>query len=96
MKRIEIVGNRSVQEELFELLERGRAATHYTLVPEVHGAGNSDPKQGDSTWPEYNFLLIVYCDDAEADRIAEAVRELKKIFPDEGVKLFEVDARLVV
>jgi len=96
MKRLEIIANRSVQEELFDLLARSNAGSHYTLVPQVHGAGSSEPKQGDSVWPEYNFLLVVYCDDEEARLIAEAVRELKRIFPDEGVKLFEVEARVVV
>ena len=96
MKRIEIVANRSVQEELFDLLARSSVGLRYTLVPQVHGAGNSEPKQGDSTWPEYNFLLIVYCEDDEARQIAEATRELKRIFPDEGIKLFETDARVVV
>ncbi len=96
MKRIEIIANRSVQEELFDLFARSGVGSRYTLVPQVHGAGSSEPKQGDSVWPEYNFMLILYCEDQEAPVVIEAVRELKRIFPDEGIKLFEVEARAVV
>jgi hypothetical protein len=96
VKRIEIIANRSVQEELFDLMTRSGVGASYTLVPQVHGAGQSEPKQGDNVWPEYNFMLIVYCDEAEAAGIVEAVRELKRIFPDEGIRLFEAEARAVV
>jgi hypothetical protein len=96
VKRIEIIANRSVQEELFDLMARRKVGASYTLVPQVHGAGRSEPKQGDNVWPEYNFMLIVYCDEAEAAGIVEVVRELKRIFPDEGVRLFEAEARAVV
>ncbi len=90
MRRIEIIANRSVETDLMEALGRHEAARFHTKIPVAHGVGGCGPRQGDPVWPEENFVLIVYCEDAEAFQIREAVREVKKLFPDEGVKLFEM------
>lgn len=91
MKRLEIIGNRSIEEDLFEILEKKEMDMHYTKIPVVHGKGSSDPKMGDSVWPEENFLLIIYCENAVADQAMEAIKELKHYFPDEGLKVFEIN-----
>lgn len=91
MVRLELIANRSVEEDFFDLLAgRGMADTAYTKVPVVFGSGRTGPRQGDHVWPEENFLLIMYCEEAIADRITDMVRDLKKIFPNEGIKLFRV------
>ena len=91
MVRLELIANRSVEEDFFDLLtERGLANVAYTKVPVVFGSGNAGPRQGDHVWPEENFLLMMYCDEGIADRLTEVVRELKKVFPDEGIALFRV------
>ncbi|HEQ72432.1 MAG TPA: hypothetical protein ENN69_08075 [Spirochaetia bacterium] len=95
MIRIEIFGNRAVEEDLFDLLNKHRAAPHFTLIPEVQGTGTSGPRKGDAVWPEENFVLVVYCEKKEADAIKNAVHELKERFPDEGVKLFAVKAEKI-
>lgn len=92
MKKLEIIANQSIEEDLFELLRNRKVGQKYTKVPVVHGAGSSNPKQGDEVWPEENFLLILYCDEEEAQAVREVLRELKSYFPDEGIKLFELDA----
>jgi nitrogen regulatory protein PII len=89
MKRIEIIGNRSIEEDLFDALKKREIASHYTKIPIVFGVGSSGPKQGDHIWPEENFLIIIYCSEKEADKILEAVKEVKTYFQDEGLKLFE-------
>ncbi len=90
MKRIEIIANRSIEEDLLEAFERAGVAQHYTKIPEVMGVGNSGPRMGDHVWPEENFILIVYCEDEEAERVKGVVAELKEFFVSEGIKLFEI------
>lgn len=89
MRRLEIIGNHSVREDLFDEFRVRGVGEQYTLIPSVHGVGNSGPRMGDHVWPEENFLLIVYCEDREAAGILEAVAEVKKAFPEEGLKAFD-------
>ena len=89
MKRIEIIGNKSIEEDLFDTFKKKDIVKNYTKIPIVYGVGTSGPKQGDHVWPEENFLIIVYCSDSEAKKILNAVKEVKSYFKDEGLKLFE-------
>ncbi len=89
MKRIEIIGNRSLEEDLFDTFKKMKIVEHYTKVPVVHGVGTSGPRLGNFVWPEDNFLLIIYCENKEAKKIIEAIKEVKSYFKDEGLKLFE-------
>ncbi|MBQ3922217.1 MAG: hypothetical protein II707_02890 [Spirochaetales bacterium] len=91
MKKLEIIANRAVKEDLFDRFRQFDAHPHYTMIPIVHGEGSSSPKMGDSVWPEENFMLIIYCDEALAEKIIKAVKDLKLDFPDEGIKMFEID-----
>jgi hypothetical protein len=43
---------------------------------------------GDAVWPEENVAFIIWCDEAEAESIKQAVDEVQAQFPGEGVKLF--------
>ncbi len=88
MKRIEIIANHSVEEDLMEAFAKAGVARGYTKFPVVHGSGRSDPKVGDAVWPEQNFVLVVYCEADEAAAIEAAVRSVKEGFPDEGIKVF--------
>ena len=91
MVRLELIANRSIEADFFDRLQRsGLDEVHYTKVPVVLGVGDSGPRQGDHVWPEENFLLLMYCEEDTADRLTDVVRELKRAFPDEGVKLFRV------
>ena len=90
MRRLEIVANRSVEEDLFQELQSREVGSHYTRIDDVSGVGTSGPRQGDHIWPEINFLLIIYCDEAEAAGVRAAVAAVKERFTDEGVKLFEL------
>ncbi|MFH2113405.1 MAG: PG0541 family transporter-associated protein [Spirochaetota bacterium] len=88
MKRVEIIANRSVEEDLMEAFFSVGIVKEYTKIPVVHGSGHSGPKMGDAVWPEENFVLLVYCDEAEAVRIEETVAEIKTKFENEGIKVF--------
>lgn len=91
MKKVEIIANCAVEEDLFERFTKFGVKPYYTKIPIVHGEGHSNPKMGDSVWPEENFMLIIYTDEEKAEKIVEAVKDLKIDFPEEGIKLFEIN-----
>ncbi|MDR0707096.1 MAG: hypothetical protein LBF60_04365 [Treponema sp.] len=90
MIRIEIIANHSVEENILEAFQHEKAAAYYTRFPGVFGVGASGPRMGDAVWPEENFVIVVWCEEAEAGRIERAVASVKKHFPDEGIKLFKM------
>jgi len=90
MKRIEIIANRSIQGDMFDAFKKANIVKRYTLYPIVLGVGKSGPRMGDHIWPEENFSLIIYCDEAEAEKIRKVISELKTLFITEGIKIFEL------
>ena len=90
MKRVEIIANRSVEEDIMEALAAVGAAKHYTLIPIVHGSGRQGRKTGETVWPEENFDLVVYCEEEEERKIQAAVATVKARFQTEGIKLFSI------
>jgi hypothetical protein len=92
MKRMELIANRSVEEEIIGALEQEISDFQYTLLPTVHGRGETAYHLGTATWPEENFLLISYLENREADRAKTLVEEIKTRFLGEGIKLFFMEA----
>ena len=88
LKRVEIIANHSVEEDIMDVLEIRGLASHFTKVPSVHGRGDADPKRGDHIWPEENFIMIIYGDDDKAAAIEAAIEEVRESFPDEGMRCF--------
>jgi hypothetical protein len=85
MKRLEIIANQSVREELTDALEGALPDIQYTILPIVHGKGGRKRKLGTRTWPETNFLLLSYMEKENAEKAAGAIREIVRRFPAEGV-----------
>jgi len=90
MTRIEIIANRSVQDDVVERLESAVEGFYYTVIPVVQGRGRQARRLGSSTWPEENFLLLAYVDDAAAATARTVVSAVKERFPTEGIKYFEL------
>ena len=90
MIRLEIIANHSVEENILEALAKAEAGKYYTKFPSIFGVGSSGPRMGDAVWPEENFVLVIWCEEAEARAIQQAVASVKKKFPDEGIKLFGI------
>jgi hypothetical protein len=88
MIRIEIIANRSVEENILEALKDEGVGKYYTKYPAVFGVGTSGPRMGDAIWPEENFALVFWCDHEEALGIESAIAYVKERFPDEGIKIF--------
>lgn len=90
MKRIEIIANISIQEDMLDAFKKAEIVKHYTLIPIVLGVGNSGPRMGDHIWPEENFSIVIYCDNTEAEKIKNVITDLKAFFTSEGIKIFEM------
>jgi len=88
MIRVEIIANHSVEENILDALNHEGVGKYYTKYSNIFGVGTSGPRMGDSIWPEENFALVIWCEEEEARLIQKAVEYVKKIFPDEGVKIF--------
>lgn len=86
--RIEIISNQSVQDEITELLEQEIPEIEYTLIPTVQGRGRSSKKLGDSTWPEQNFVMVIYTTEENALKIKAIMKAVKGKFPREGISMF--------
>jgi hypothetical protein len=92
MKRMELIANHSVEEEIISTIEGKISDFYYTLVPNVHGRGKNSYHMGTATWPEENFMLISYLTDHDALTAEAVLEETKRRFPDEGIKLFFIKA----
>ncbi|MDR2481171.1 MAG: hypothetical protein LBD07_02625 [Spirochaetaceae bacterium] len=90
MKRIEIIANRSIEENILEALRVEGVAKFYTKFPVVHGVGGCGPHMGDAVWPEENFMLVIWCEEEEAKRIKKSIEPVKAHYSNEGIKIFEM------
>jgi hypothetical protein len=88
MKRMELIANNSVKDEIINSLERKIRDFYYTLIPMVHGRGKNAYRMGTATWPEENFMLLSYLEDQDALMAEAVVEEVKLRFLEEGIKLF--------
>ncbi len=91
--RTEIILNRAIEEDLMERLAHHAVAERYTVFVGVQGVGSSGERRGDHVWPEENIVVLFYLPEEESSRVLEAVRELKRQFPHEGIKLFQFPVR---
>lgn len=88
MKRVEVIANRSVEDDLMGAFAAAGVALRYTKYPIVHGVGDAGPRMGDPVWPEENFALVCYCEEEEARRIAAIAEEIRLKFPKVGIAVF--------
>jgi hypothetical protein len=92
MIRVEIIANHSVEENILEALKKEEAGKYYTKYPNILGVGNTGPRMGDAIWPEENFSLVIWCEEAEARAVKRAVDSVKEKFPGEGIKMFTLSS----
>jgi hypothetical protein len=90
MTRLEVVANRSVQDDVIEALGAAVDGFEYTVIPVAHGVGRRSRKLGTPVWPEENFVLIAYL--ASAEPALDALRAIKKRLSREGIAFFAVRA----
>jgi hypothetical protein len=90
MIRLEIIANHSVEENIIDALKKEGVAKNYTKYPTIFGVGTSGPRMGDAIWPEQNFSMVIWCEKEEARIIRSVVKEIKKQYPDEGIKIYGI------
>jgi len=90
MVRVEVIANRSVEENILDAIKFENVGKYYTKYPAILGVGNSGPHMGDAIWPEENFIFVFWCEEEEARAIERAVAYVKKKFPNEGIKMFSL------
>ena len=95
MYRIEIISNKSVEEDITECLEENIPDILYTTIPLAYGKGGDSRKMGTSIWPETNFCLVSYIEDKDLQTAKAVIKAIKQKFPREGIKMFVVKAEEV-
>ena len=92
MVRIELIYSQAVEEDFFEAFRDERVGYHYSKIANVTGAGYSNPKLGDAIWPQLNEMMVIYCSEAEAEKIFAIVDRLRQHYPAEGIACFVMAA----
>jgi hypothetical protein len=90
LKMVIISYNEAIDAEVMEVLT-GCVVNNYTKIPGVYGKGaTSGTHLGNDIWPGRNNLLLIACDERQAQQLLSCTRELRKKLGSEGVKAFVV------
>ena len=92
MKRMELIGCRSVEKEIVCALRESIQGLYYTLLPQIPGGDEPDYQSEAGIWTNLNFLLISYLDDENAIKAAAIIQDVKEQFPRKGIKLFFIES----
>lgn len=90
MYRVELISNKSVEEDIVEALEHYIPDLQYSSIPLVYGRGGDDRKMGTATWPETNFIMISYIQDQQLETFKKVIAAIKQKFSSEGIKMFVI------
>jgi len=90
MFRVEVIANRSVEENIHDALNFENTGKHFSKYLGVLGVGKSGPCMGDAIWPEENITFVFWCEEEELAAIERAVRFVKNKYPNEGIKMFSL------
>ncbi|MDC7225666.1 MAG: hypothetical protein PQJ61_02750 [Spirochaetales bacterium] len=88
MKRVEIITNQAIAEDILDSLEAHNIAENYTIIPHIHGRGKKGTRLGSPLWPEENCIYILYIDDDNVQIVKDVIKGIKDRFPNEGTKMF--------
>ncbi len=88
MRRVEIMAAQAIQEDILDAFEHYGVPPRHTIIPIAHGRGETSPKLGDDVWPEENFVMIIYCDDAIVELIERSLELVRKKYDHEGIGFF--------
>lgn len=91
--RVELIFSQAVEEDFFDSFRKEKIVFNYTKIDNVTGSGYSNPKLGDAIWPQLNEIMVIYCSEAEAEKIIEVVERLRRHYPAEGIACFTSEAQ---
>ena len=93
MLKTEVYANRSVEENLLAEIEGKIPGIAYSFFENVQGRGRSGIRRGTAIWPELNVLYVFFGSRADAALILDAVKSVKKEYPQEGIKIYQYEIR---
>lgn len=80
--------NEAVDMEVMEAMENC-GLKNYTKITGAYGKGaTSGTHLGNDIWPGRNNVLYVACQDSEAEKLIDCIKELRKTLGKEGLKAF--------
>ena len=88
MKRMELIGCRSVEKEIICALRDNIQGLYYTLLPQIPGGDEPDYQSETGIWTNLNFLLISFLEEKDAAKAQIIIGDIKHRFPEKGIKLF--------
>lgn len=88
LQRLEIVMSQSIEEDFVTAFMREDTGRMFTKLPVVMGRGVTDPKMGDSVWPQLNCMYIVICTKEQAEVTKDIISRLHQEYPNEGLACF--------
>lgn len=86
--RVEIIFSQAIEEDFIQIFHEKKIAVRYTKLANVMGAGYSNPRLGDSVWPQLNVMHIIYCGEDESKEIINVVQSLREKYIGEGIGCF--------
>ncbi len=89
LTRVEIVANRSIEEDLIDLLNACGHGETFTLLHPVFGRGSSGRREASAVWPETNVVILVFVATDEVSVLVDGLRDLKQRFPREGLRCWQ-------
>jgi len=92
MKRIEIICDVTIEDEIIDALESLDGISGYSNISPVKGTGNHGPRKGDHVWPEENSLIIIYLNDDKTEMLQKLIDDKRKQFPRNGIAAFIIDS----
>lgn len=99
MKRIEVIVTQAIDTDFVQLYEKecrkAGIKAKYTKLEGAMGAGNTDPKLGDSIWPQLNVMFILYVEDSFVAKIGEIMKKLHEMYVGEGAAAFVSEANMI-
>jgi hypothetical protein len=93
MRRVEIVGNHSIEQDLLDFLDEKLPSLFWTKIPSVQGKGNTGSKLGDGVWPEENFLFFSVCSEEAENILRQIVDTIRQLHPSEGIFISSTEAK---
>jgi nitrogen regulatory protein PII len=94
MKRIEIICDATIEDEMKHSLHAIGDELYYTSISPVTGRGAKGPRQGDAVWPEQNTLFIIYSEVSALGEIRNAVYGIRERFPQNGIAAFAIESAI--
>jgi len=86
--RLDLMFTQAMEEDILEEFDKYQVGQNYSKTSNVIGKGCSNPKMGDSIWPQLNSMYVIFCSMEEAQIIRRIVIDLRLRYPMEGIACF--------